>query len=90
MPIFGTQRSLGSPTSLHTDARTTVLGLVRDANERANLSRCRRIAGVAVDAALRAGGNFDGIASLATAIATWRRELRADVTADGIGEYYEQ
>ena len=91
LPIFGTQRSLGSiPTSLHTDARTTVLGLVRDANEKGKPIALPPDRTAAVDAALRAGGNFDGIASLATAIATWRRELRADVTADGINEYYDK
>ena len=33
VPIFGQPRLLGSiPTSLHTDARTLLIGLLRDAN----------------------------------------------------------
>ena len=88
VPIFGTDRDLGQlPTALHSDARTTVLGLLREANGRGKPIALPAARAAAVDAALRGGGAYPGgVAALGAAIAGWRRDLHSDVSAVGVNQ----
>ena len=90
--IFKVPRDLGSlPTTIHSDVRTTVIGLIRAANQRGKPVTLPPERAAAVDAALRQAGAYPGgVAALAVQISTWRREFRADVSAEGINAYYDQ
>jgi SAM-dependent methyltransferase len=89
--VFGVPRELGTlPAALHSDVRTTVLGLTRIANGRGKPISLSHERAAAVDEALRRGGAFaGGTMELQTAIMEWRADCRAAVDASGINAYYD-
>ena len=89
--IFGSPRDLGVlPTTLHSDVRSTVLGLTRLANGRGKPVLLPEARASAVDVALRAGGQFPGgTLQLKESIVAWRTALRANCDAEGINRYYD-
>jgi len=90
LDLYGQQRSLGNlPTDLHTDARTVCTALAREASGRGRRIELPQARVDAVDAALRSGGSFDGVAALREAVGGWRRQTRLRADAEGINAYYD-
>ena len=90
--IFGVSRDIGLlPTRMHSDVRTTVLGLTRAVTERGKPIRLPDERAATVDAALRAGGIFGGgTAELAGCVSAWYIAQRAEGDAAGINAYYDE
>ncbi|KOO31654.1 serine threonine kinase, partial [Chrysochromulina tobinii] len=90
--IFGVSRDIGLlPTRVHSDVRTTVLGLTRAVTERGKPIRLPDERAATVDAALRAGGIFGGgTAELAGCVSAWYIAQRAEGDAAGINAYYDE
>jgi SAM-dependent methyltransferase len=90
--VFGVSRDIGLlPTRVHSDVRTTVLGLTRAVTERGKPIRLPDERAATVDAALRAGGIFGGgTAELAGCVSAWYIAQRAEGDADGINAYYDE
>ena len=89
--LFQKERLLGElPTTIHTDVRSVVTGLEREANGRGRPVVLPAARLDAVEVALRAGGVFDSIASLRAAVVGWRHAARAKVDAPAINAYYDE
>ena len=88
---FAVNRWLGElPTHLHTDVRTLLMKFVRDASGKGKTIELSSKRISAVDAALRAGGVFSGVAHLHQAVDQWKTESRLEADATGINKYYDE
>ena len=88
---FAVNRWLGElPTHLHTDVRTLLMKFVRDASGKGKTIELSSERISAVDAALRAGGVFSGVAHLHQAVDQWKTESRLEADATGINKYYDE